>query len=131
MNVVVQVGRLTRDPELRATSEGKSICSFTIAVDRHRKKDGSKESDFFRCKAFGKQGETIAFYKGKGDMISVKGRLQNNNYTDRDGVKHYGDEIIVEEANFLGKEKRSEIDEKEPSAMPMGFESINDDVIPW
>ena len=130
MNRVIEVGRLTRDPELRTTTARKSVCSFTLAVDRPRNKDGVKEADFFRCKAFGKQGEMIAFYKGKGDMLAIEGRLQNNNW-EKDGIRHYSDEIIVERADFLGKEKRAEIDEKEPSAMPTGFESIADDDIPW
>lgn len=130
MNRVIEVGRLTRDPELRTTTAGKSVCSFTLAVDRPRNKDGVKEADFFRCKAFGKQGEMIAFYKGKGDMLAIEGRLQNNNW-EKDGIRHYSDEIIVERADFLTKEKHAQSDEKQPSAMPSGFESIGDDDIPW
>ena len=130
MNRVTLCGRLTRDPELRTTTTGTSVCTFTIAVDRPRNKDGVKEADFLRCKCFGKQGESIAFYKRKGEMLAVDGRIQNNNY-EKDGIRHYSDEIIVERADFLGKGKRSEIDEKEPSAMTTGFESIADDDIPW
>lgn len=130
MNRVIEVGRLTRDPELRTTTAGKSVCSFTLAVDRPRNKDGVKDSDFFRCKAFGKQGEMIAFYKGKGDMLAIEGRLQNNNW-DKDGIRHYSDEIIVERADFLTKEKHAQNEEKQPSTMPSGFESIADDDIPW
>lgn len=130
MNRVTLCGRLTRDPELRATSTGTSICTFTIAVDRPRNKDGVKEADFIRCKAFGKQGESVAYYKRKGEMIAVDGRIQNNNY-EKDGIRHYSDEIIVERADFLGKEKTAQNDEKTPSNVSEAFTSIDDDDIPW
>lgn len=130
MNRVNLCGRLTKNPDLRATSTGMSVCSFTVAVDRPRNKDGVKEADFIRCKAFGKQGESIAYYKGKGDMIAVDGRLQTGSY-DKDGIRHYTTDIIVERADFLGKEKRAETGEKTHSAMPSGFEAIDDNDIPW
>lgn len=130
MNRVTLCGRLTRDPELRATSTGTSICTFTIAVDRPRNKDGVKEADFIRCKCFGKQGESVAYYKRKGEMIAVDGRIQNNNY-EKDGIRHYSDEIIVERADFLGKEKTAQNEEKTPSSAMDAFSTINDDGIPW
>lgn len=130
MNRVTLCGRLTRDPELRATSTGTSICTFTIAVDRPRNKDGVKEADFIRCKCFGKQGESIAYYKRKGEMIAVDGRIQNNNY-EKDGIRHYSDEIIVERADFLGKEKTAQNEEKAPSRTSDAFDAIGDDDIPW
>ena len=130
MNRVTLCGRLTRDPELRASSTGTSICTFTIAVDRPRNKDGVKEADFIRCKCFGKQGESVAYYKRKGEMIAVDGRIQNNNY-EKDGIRHYSDEIIVERADFLGKEKTAQIDEKTPSSAMDAFSTIDDDDIPW
>lgn len=130
MNRVTLCGRLTRDPELRTTTTGTSVCTFTIAVDRPRNKDGIKEADFLRCKCFGKQGESIAFYKRKGEMLAVDGRIQNNNY-EKDGIRHYSDEIIVERADFLTKEKHAQSDEKQPSAVSDAFEAIGDDGIPW
>lgn len=130
MNRVIEVGRLTRDPELRTTTAGKSVCSFTLAVDRPRNKDGVKEADFIRCKAFGKQGESIAYYKGKGDMIAVDGRLQTGSY-EKDGIRHYTTDVIVERADFLAKEKHAQSDEKQPSAVSDAFEAIGDDDIPW
>ena len=130
MNRVIEVGRLTRDPELRTTTAGKSVCSFTLAVDRPRNKDGIKEADFFRCKAFGKTGELIAFHKGKGDILGVEGELRNNNW-EKDGIRHYSDEIKVEKADFITKEKHAQSDEKQPSAVSDAFEAIGDDDIPW
>lgn len=130
MNRVNLCGRLTKNPDLRVTSTGMSVCSFTVAVDRPRNKDGVKEADFIRCKAFGKQGESIAYYKGKGDMIAVDGRLQTGSY-EKDGIRHYTTDVIVERADFLAKEKHAQSDEKQPSAVSDAFESIGDDDIPW
>lgn len=130
MNRVTLCGRLTKNCELRTTTTGTAVCTFTVAVDRPRNRDGVKEADFIRCKCFGKQGETIAFYKGKGDMIAVDGRLQTGSY-ERDGIRHYTTDVIVERADFLGKEKNAQSDEKQPSRVTKGFESIGDDDIPW
>lgn len=130
MNRVNLCGRLTKNPDLRATSTGMSVCSFTVAVDRPRNKEGVKEADFIRCKAFGKQGESIAYYKGKGDMIAVDGRLQTGSY-EKDGIRHYTTDVIVERADFLAKEKHAQSDEKQPSNASNAFESIGDDDIPW
>lgn len=130
MNRVSLCGRLTKDCELRVTTTGTAVCTFTVAVDRPRNKDGVKEADFIRCKCFGKQGETIAFYKGKGDMIAVDGRLQTGSY-EKDGIRHYTTDVIVERADFLIKEKNAQRDEKQPSRTPKGFEDINDDDVPW
>jgi single-strand DNA-binding protein len=107
-----------------------SVCSFTVAVDRPRNKDGVKEADFIRCKAFGKQGESIAYYKGKGDMIAVDGRLQTGSY-EKDGIRHYTTDVIVERADFLSKEKHAQSDEKQPSNASNAFDAIGDDDIPW
>lgn len=130
MNRATLCGRLTRDPELRTTTSGSAVCSFTLAVDRPRNKDGVKEADFIRCKCFGKQGESIAFYKRKGEMLAVDGRIQTGSY-EKDGIRHYTTDVIVERADFLGKEKTAQIDEKAPSNVSEAFTSIDDDDIPW
>lgn len=130
MNRATLCGRLTRDPELRTTTSGSAVCSFTLAVDRPRNKDGVKEADFIRCKCFGKQGESIAFYKRKGEMLAVDGRIQTGSY-EKDGIRHYTTDVIVERADFIGKEKTAKIDEKAPSNVSEAFTSIDDDDIPW
>lgn len=138
MNRVTLCGRLTKDCELRTTTTGTAVCTFTVAVDRPRSRDGVKEADFIRCKCFGKQGETIAFYKGKGDMIAVDGRLQTGSY-EKDGIRHYTTDVIVERADFLAKEKHAQSDDKQASRvptayggqMPQGFENVEDDDVPW
>ena len=93
MNKVILVGRLARDPELRTTTNGTSVCSFAIAVDRRFKRDGQPTADFFNVTAWGKQGEVISQYLRKGRQIAITGRLQTRNYTANDGTKRYVTDI--------------------------------------
>lgn len=97
MNVVVLMGRLTRDPEVRYTQgeEPMAIASYTLAVDRI--KEGA---DFISCKAFGRNGEFAEKYLKKGTKITVSGRIQTGSYTNKDGAKVYTTEVIVERQEF-------------------------------
>lgn len=118
MNKVIMMGRLTRDPEVRYTTGEKSMCvaRFSIAVDRRGKqKEGAPEADFFNCTSFGRQGEFVEKYLKKGTKILISGRLQNNNYTNRDGQKVYAIEIFVEEIEFA-ESKREETPATTPAA---------------
>lgn len=99
MNLIVLIGRLTKEPEVRYSGQ-TTIARYTIAVDRRFKKDGQPEADFFNCTAFGKTAEFAENYLHKGTKIAITGELQNNNYTDKDGVKHYADQIIVNTNEF-------------------------------
>ncbi|NFA43482.1 single-stranded DNA-binding protein [Clostridium botulinum] len=103
MNSVELVGRLTKDPILNRTKNDKSVVNFTIAVD---KGFGKKEADFFPIVVWGKQAESLAKFKKKGDRISVKGKLSNKNY-DKDGVKYFISEIIANNIQFLDNAKRN------------------------
>lgn len=100
MNHVVLMGRLTKDPEIRYTNSGKTIGSFSIAVNRRFKSDGQPEADFFNCVTFGKQAEFVEKYLHKGTKILLGGEVQNNNYKDKDGVTHYSVSIVVDEIEF-------------------------------
>ena len=103
MNKVILMGRLTRDPEVRY-SQGDSqmaIARFSLAVDRRFKRQGDTvTADFFNCTAFGKQGEFVETYLKQGTKIVVTGRIQNDNYTNKEGQKVYSVQIIVEEIEF-------------------------------
>nr|WP_315101062.1 single-stranded DNA-binding protein [uncultured Catonella sp.] len=103
MNKVILMGRLTRDPEVRY-SQGDSqlaIGKFSLAVDRRFKKQGDTvTADFFNCTAFGKQAEFVEKYLKQGTKILVIGRVQNDNYTNKEGQKVYSVQIIVEEIEF-------------------------------
>lgn len=100
MNTCVLMGRLTRDPEKRYTSNNTPVTSFTLAVDRF--KEGA---DFFDCTAWQKTGEFVSTYFTKGDMICVRGRLQNREWTDKDGSTRRKTEIVAEEVSFCGGKK--------------------------
>lgn len=100
MNKVIMMGRLTKDPEIRYTNNGKTVGSFSIAVDRRFKSEGQPDADFFNCTTFGKQAEFVEKYLHKGTKIVICGSLQNNNYKDQNNVTHYSVQILVEEINF-------------------------------
>ena len=102
MNKVTLVGRLARDPELRTTTNGKSVCTISVAVDRRFKQDGQPTADFFNVIAWGRQGEVINQYLTKGSQIALSGRLQSRSYDARDGSKRYVTEVVLEEFDFIG-----------------------------
>ena len=102
MNKVIMMGRLTRDPEVRY-SQGVSqiaIARFSLAVDRKWKREGEPDADFFNCTVFGRQADFVEKYLRQGTKVVVTGRIQNDNYTNKDGQKVYSVQIIVEEIEF-------------------------------
>ena len=102
MNKVIMMGRLTRDPEVRY-SQGASqtaIARFSLAVDRRWKREGEPDADFFNCTVFGRQADFVEKYLRQGTKVVVTGRIQNDNYTNKDGQKVYSVQIIVEEIEF-------------------------------
>jgi single-strand DNA-binding protein len=100
-NRVVLAGNLTRDPELRFTSNGIPVCEFGLAVNRVRSK--SEEVDFFDITAWRELGETIANYKKKGDPILVEGRLQYRTWEAQDGSKRSKVDVVADNVQFLGR----------------------------
>ncbi len=109
MNKLILMGRLTRDPEIRY-SQGESslaIARFSLAVDRRFKRAGEPEADFFNCTAFGRQAEFVERYLKQGTKILLTGRVQNDNYTNREGQKVYSVQVIVEELEFAESKNAS------------------------
>ena len=100
MNKVILMGRLTRDPDVRYTDGGTSIARYTLAVDRRFKREGEPTADFINCVVFGKSAEFAEKYFRQGLKIAVTGRLQTGSYTNKDGVKVYTTDLIVEEKEF-------------------------------
>ena len=101
MNKVILTGRFTRDPEIKYTNDGASIARFSIAVNRRFVKEGSdQKADFLNCIAFGKSAEFIEKYFSKGMKADLSGRIQTGSYTNKDGVKVYTTDIVVEEIEF-------------------------------
>jgi single-strand DNA-binding protein len=102
-NRVILMGRLTKDPELKTTQSGTAMCRFSIAVDRQFSRQGEeKQTDFFDVTVWRNTAEFVCKYFTKGRMIHLEGRLQNNNYTDQNGVKHYATAIIADSVSFCG-----------------------------
>lgn len=117
MNKVTLVGRLAKDPELRTTNTGKSVCSFSVAVDRRFKQEGQPTADFFTVTAWGKQGEVINQYMAKGRQIALSGRLQNRTYEDKEGIKRNVVDVILEEFDFIGSKSDDGTNRKESGGM--------------
>jgi len=111
MNKVILMGRLTRDPEVRY-SQGDSplaIARYSLAVDRRgRNNQDGQTADFINCVAFGRAGEFAEKYFRKGIKIAVTGRIQTGSYTNKDGVKVYTTEVVVEDQEFAESKASSE-----------------------
>lgn len=105
MNVAIILGRLTRDPIIKASQSGMAIARFTLAVNGLNKKGQKQEADFINCVAFGKTAEAIGNYVYKGQRLLVEGRIQTGHYTDKNGETKYTTEIAVNRSEFV--EKRS------------------------
>ena len=108
MNKVTLVGRLTRDPEVRygGADNSTAVARFTLAVDRRFKRDNEATADFIPCVVFGKSAEFAEKYFRQGMRVAISGRIQTRNYTNKDGVKVYTTEVVIEEQEFA--ESRSE-----------------------
>ena len=103
MNKVLLMGRLTRDPEVRYSlgENAPAIARYTLAVDRRFNRNGEDSSaDFIGCVAFGRSGEFAEKYLHKGTKVLVTGRIQTGSYTNKDGVKVYTTDVVVEDQEF-------------------------------
>ena len=104
VNRIVLVGRMTRAPELRTTTTGKSVVSFGIAVDRP-KRGSEKETDFFNVTAWGQTADFVTNYLTKGRLIAIDGRLQQRKFTTSDGKSREVYEIVAENVSGLDRPK--------------------------
>lgn len=123
MNKLIFMGRLTAEPEIRYTSGDNAMCiaNFNLAVDkRFKKKDDpdAPTADFFRITAMGKLGEFSEKYLHKGTKILMEGRVENNNYTNKDGVKVYGFQFVAENIEFAESKKAAESNGVDTSSKP-------------
>lgn len=116
INRVVLVGRMTRDAELRNTTSGKEVASFSIAVDKKFKpQDGSPTADFFNCTAWGNQASFVTNYLGKGRLVAIDGRLQQRSYTTQDGQKRDVVEIVADDVQGLDRPRDDAGGDKAPA----------------
>ena len=131
MNKIILMGRLTKTPEVRY-SQGATqtaIARFPLAVDRRWKREGEPDADFFNCTAFGRIAEFAEKYLNQGTKVVVTGRVQNDNYTNKDGQKVYSVQVIVEEMEFAESKKESPKDpvgQQDRPAHADGFMQIPD-----
>ena len=124
LNKAILNGRLTKAPELKQTNSGKSVCGFTIAVDRNRDRE---KTDFIPIVAWGKTAEFVNQWFGKGDLITIVGRIEVLNYEDKNGNKRTATEIVAEEVLFGGSKNTTNASEKPAESKNSGFEQIEDD----
>lgn len=144
MNRLFIIGNLTRDPETRTTQDGKTVCSFTIAVNRRqRNAQGQQEADFFRVSAWNQLGQNCQQYLAKGRKVAVVGSVSVHTYTAQDGVTRAQMEVLAQDVEFLSS--RSEADQKSdqmiqqvqqafsagPALQPTGFDRVETDELPF
>jgi single-strand DNA-binding protein len=129
VNKVILIGRLTRDPEVRYSSGENAIviARYTLAVDRKFNRE-EQSADFISCVAFGKSGEFAEKYLKKGMKIAVTGHIQTGSYTNKDGVKIYTTDVIVEDNEFVESKRTSDENAAGGSRGEDGLMNIPDDI---
>ena len=132
MNKLTIIGNLTRDPELRTTSTGINVCSFTVAVNRRRSTTNGNqpEADFFRVSAWRQLGENCQKYLAKGRKVAVTGPVSVSTYTGQDGKAYANLEVMAQDVEFLTP--RAEQTEQTPAAPANnGYQEVTDDDCPF
>ena len=127
MNVAQFIGRLATQPEIRYTQKQDAVANFRIAVDRKFKKEGQPDCDFFNCTAFGKTAEFIEKYINKGMKVGIVSHIQNDQYTDREGIKRTSTNVYIDSIEFCEKKEMTEID-KEQQRAAEDFMKYEDDM---
>lgn len=137
LNRVVLVGRLTKDPEFRATPSGVDVSTFTLAVNRNFKnKDGEQQADFINCVVFRKQAENVKNFLSKGSLAGVDGRMQSRSYENKEGQRVYVTEVVCDSVQFLEPKNNGQSNNKpkqqgEAQDNPFDNASIDDDDLPF
>lgn len=139
MNKVMFIGRLAKDPETRYTQDQKPVVRFNFAVTRKTKREGEADADFFPCVVMGRTAEQFDKLNiPKGTKLMIEGELRNNNYTDRNGVQRYENQVFVNVFEFCESKsntqqttpKKPEIQGDSEGFMPIPDE-VNDDGLPF
>ena len=132
MNKTILVGRLTKDPVVRYSQGEKetAVARYTMAVERRFKREGEATADFIPCVVFGRSAEFAEKYFRQGMRVSVSGRIQTGSYTNREGMKVYTTEVVVEEQDFAAS--RSEYQQRqgmpEEPVLGDGFTTLPDEI---
>lgn len=122
LNKVILMGRMTADPELKQTTGGISVCSFSIGVNRRYSKaeQGQQSVDFINIVTWRQQAEFVSRYFKKGNSIVICGSIQTRNWTDNNGQKRYATEVVADEVSF-GEHKESSTETKNESYVPSAY----------
>lgn len=139
MNKCILVGNLTRDPELKQTPSGVSVCSFSIAVNRnYTNASGEREADFINIVTWRNLAENCGKYLAKGRKVAVCGQIQSRSYEDKDGNKRYVTEVVADDVEFINSGSGSEggsAPREERSSSPKKLTSelkpVEDDGLPF
>ncbi|MBQ7867903.1 MAG: single-stranded DNA-binding protein [Clostridia bacterium] len=139
MNKLTIIGNLTRDPELRTTSTGLNVCSFTVAVNRRRSANSNQpEADFFRVTAWRQLGEICQRYLAKGRKVAVVGPVSVSTYTGNDGTTRASLEVTADDVEFLSSRNDDAVGGYAPAApvqaapvMEKGFQEVDDEDLPF
>jgi len=127
MNRIILMGRLAKDPDVKVTTSGKTVCTFRLAVDRpFASKNGQREADFIPIQTWNKTAEICGNSLSKGQRALVEGRLQTRSYDGKDGNKHYMTEVIADRVEFI--ERKEKTAQTANTAPKQGFDSMGQDV---
>lgn len=134
MNKLFIVGNLTRDPELRTVSNGISVCSFTVAVNRRRASNaeaGQQEADYFRVTAWRQLGENCNRYLSKGKKVAVVGPVSVSSYQAANGETRASLEMTADDVEFLSPKAETSGQANVSGSAPSGYEEVSDDTLPF
>jgi single-strand DNA-binding protein len=124
MNKFIGMGRIVRDPEMKASGNGTDVCRFTVAIDRSYTKQGEeKKADFVDCVTFGKQAAFVEKYFHKGDGIAIEGRFESNKWVDKDGNNRLSWSVTVDRVEFTPSRKT----ESATASAPTDYAEPGDD----
>jgi single-strand DNA-binding protein len=138
VNKIILSGRLCNDTDIRTTADGKTVARFNFAVNRRFKREGQPEADFFQCVAFGKTAEVLDRCNvNKGTKLLLWGEMQNNDFTDAEGIKHFRMQVLIEGFEFCESKSSGGSASADSSASdslpsePSGFVPAVDDDLPF
>ena len=129
MNNCVLIGRLTREPDVRYTTDGMAVARFSVAIDRPVKSGKEKQTDFPNVVVFGKQAENCERFLKKGRLVGIQGRIQTGKYTNKDGATVYTTDVVANNVEFLdwGESEKQKAD-RQAEDIPEGFQALDEDI---
>ena len=131
MNKLTIIGNLTKDPELRTTATGLSVCTFTVAVNRRNRNDSDDQADFFRVTAWRELGELCARWLIKGRKVAVVGPVSVSTYTGQDGKTYANLEVMAQDVEFLTPRDQTAQEAPKTAQQQGGFTQVDTDELPF